>query len=140
LKAIFGNDVSPEDLLAKTAAQKTTGIRRVAFQIPEDEGGPCGRSFEDAFILATPDRFPLGGGDNALEAYALASDQKKSAFALEHAIEHTEWNVPRYIAEGLRWLAESNPVPVEPAMPDGPEIGTDAAGAGANIVGTADNG
>lgn len=47
----------------------------------------------------------------ALAAYAFAGDQKKSTFALEHAIEHIEWNVPRYIAEGLRWLAEGNPAP-----------------------------
>jgi hypothetical protein len=44
LKASFGDDVSPEALLGKTAAEKTTGIRRIAFQIPEVPGGPCGRA------------------------------------------------------------------------------------------------
>ena len=139
LKALFGDDVSPVALLTKNAAEKTTGIRRIAFQIPEAQGGPCGRSFEDAFILANPARFPLGDGDHALAAYALASDQKKSTFALEHAIEHTDWNVPRYIAEGLRWLAEGNPAP-EPVPPIAVEIVADAAGVAVNMAEVGDNG
>jgi len=140
LKALFGADVSPQALLGKTAAEKTTGIRRIAFQIPEAQGGPCGRSFEDAFILANPARFPLGDGDHALAAYMLASDQKKSTFALEHAIEHTEWNVPRYIAEGLRWLAEGNPAPAEPVPQVAVEIVADAAGVAVNVAEVGDNG
>ncbi|MNJ74364.1 hypothetical protein D3C77_712870 [compost metagenome] len=43
-------------------------------------------------------------------AYEHAADQKKSAFALKYAIDDTNWNVPRYIAEGLRWLAVGAPV------------------------------
>lgn len=106
LKNLFGDNVSPQDLLAKSAEQKTNELNRIAFQIPEAQGGPCGRSFEDAFILANPDRFPLVGPDLARAAYDMAAEQKKSSFALEHAIEQTEWHVPRYISEGLRWLAE----------------------------------
>lgn len=140
LKALFGDDVSPEALLGKTASEKTTGIRRVAFQIPEAQGGPCGRSFEDAFILANPARFQLGDGDHAVAAYALAGDQKKSTFALEHAIEHTDWNVPQYIAEGLRWLAEGNPAPAEPVSLVAIEIVADAAGVAVNVAEVGDNG
>lgn len=140
LKAWFSSDVSPEDLLGKTAAEKTAGIRRITFQIPETQGGPCGRSFEDAFILANIARFPLGDGDLAAAAYALASDQKKSTFALEHAIEHTEWNVPQYIAEGLRWLAEGNPAPSQPVPPIAVEIVSDAAGVAVNVVEVGGNG
>lgn len=139
LKALFGNDVSPGALLGKTAAEKTSGIRRVAFQMPEAEGGPCGRSFEDAFILANPARFPLGDGDLAQAAYVLAGDQKKSTFALEHAIESTDWNVPGYIAEGLRWLAEGNPAPAESAAPVAVEIVADAAGVAVNVAGVVDS-
>lgn len=140
LKALFGHDVSPKALLGKTAAEKTTGMRRIAFQIPEAQGGPCGRSFEDAFILANPARFPLGDGDHALAAYVLANDQKKSTFALEHAIEHTEWNVPQYIAEGLRWLAEGIPASAEPVAPVAVEIVADAAGVAVHVAEVGDNG
>jgi hypothetical protein len=111
IKAWFAEDVSPADLVAKTPDQKTVGIRRIAFQIPEEDAGPCGRSFEDAFILANPQKFILGPGDQAALAYALAAEQKKSTFALDHAIVDTEWNVPRYIREGLRWLAQGPNAP-----------------------------
>ncbi len=134
LKAWFGNDISPTALLAKAEPDKTSGLRRVAFQIPEVDGGPCGRSFEDAFILANPARFPLADGDQAIAAYTLAGDQKKSAFALEHAIEQSDWNVPRYIAEGLRWLARGNPAPVEPAPAIAVEIAADTAGVAVNVA------
>ncbi|MDO6732455.1 ATP-dependent endonuclease [Marinovum sp. 2_MG-2023] len=139
LKAWFADDVSPEVLLGKNATDKMIGVRRVAFQIPEAAEGPCGRSFEDAFILANPARFPLEG-DRALAAYTLAGDQKKSTFALQHAIEHTDWNVPRYIAEGLRWLAEGNPAPVTPAPAVAVEIVADAAGVAVNLAEDGDNG
>ncbi|WP_208450965.1 hypothetical protein [Burkholderia arboris] len=64
--------------------------------------------------MANLDRFALGAGDPAQLAYEHAASQKKSTFALAHAIEHTEWDVPRYIAEGLRWLAQGNLVPIVP--------------------------
>lgn len=128
LKALFGDNVSPIELLAKTPDEKTANGRRVAYQIPEDDGAACGRSFEDAFILANPALFPLGEGDAATAAYELAAEQKKSAFALEYAITNTEWSVPRYIAEGLRWLAQGNPAPVAPPEAVAVEILAEAAG------------
>ncbi|WP_210248746.1 TOPRIM nucleotidyl transferase/hydrolase domain-containing protein [Agrobacterium sp. B1(2019)] len=128
LKALFGENVSPTELLAKTPDEKTANGRRIAYQIPEDDGAPCGRSFEDAFILANPVLFPLDEGDTATAAYELAAEQKKSAFALEYAITNTEWNVPRYIAEGLRWLAQGNPSPVAPPEAVAIEILAEAAG------------
>jgi predicted ATP-dependent endonuclease of OLD family len=128
LKALFGDNVSPIELLAKTPDEKTANGRRVAYQIPEDDGAACGRSFEDAFILANPALFPLGEGDAATTAYELAAEQKKSAFALEYAITNAEWSVPRYIAEGLRWLAQGNPAPVAPPEAVAVEILAEAAG------------
>ena len=114
IKEWFSPDVSPAQLLAKTADEKISAGRRLAYQIPEEDGGPSARSFEDAFILANPELFELGEGDRADLAYEHAAEQKKSSFALEHAIESTAWRTPRYIAEGLRWLAEGNPAPVLP--------------------------
>ena len=140
IKAWFDNAVSPAALLAKTAADKTAGSRRLAYQIPEVNGGPCARSFEDAFILANPDRFELGDGDRAKLAYDLAADQKKSTFALEHAIEYTDWNVPRYIAEGLSWLAQGTPAPTMPPADVAVEIIADASGVGVNVAEVCDNG
>jgi hypothetical protein len=140
IKAWFENDVSPAALLAKTAVQKMVGLRRLAYQIPEADGGPCARSFEDAFILANPDRFPLGDGDAAELAYEHAAEQKKSTFALEHAIEQTDWNVPRYISEGLRWLAHGNLVALEPPPAVAIEIVAEVAGVAVNVVEAGENG
>lgn len=133
LKAWFGVDVSPADLLAKTPGDKIANSRCLAYQIPEVDGGACGRSFEDAFILANPALFELGEGNQAALAYDLAADQKKSTFALELAIEKTEWNVPRYIAEGLRWLAHGNPAPAAPPEAIAVEIVAEAAGVAINV-------
>jgi hypothetical protein len=83
----------------------------LAFEVPETSDGPCGRSFEDAFIIANPGLFGLTGESNEKreeEALHNAKGIKKSDFALEYAIEKTDWTVPRYIADGLRWLAEGN--------------------------------
>ncbi|WP_208450985.1 ATP-dependent nuclease [Burkholderia arboris] len=52
IKAWFGNDVTPTELLGMMADDKTIDSWRLAYQIPETDGGPCARSFEDAFILA----------------------------------------------------------------------------------------
>lgn len=140
IKAWFGDNVSPPELLSKTPTDKMVGSRRLAYQIPEADGGPCARSFEDAFILANPDRFKLGDGDAAVLAYEHAAEQKKSTFALEHAIEHTNWNVPRYIAEGLRWLAQGNPAPVVPPPAVAVAIVADAAGVAVNIAEVVEHG
>ena len=104
-----GSNITPADLIQKTDKDKTCSIRRLAYQVPETNDAPCGRSFEDAFILANMDLFELNGDsqeEKEKEAWEKAKGVKKSDFALEYAIEKTEWAVPRYIAEGLRWLSE----------------------------------
>ncbi len=132
LKAWFGSsDVSPADLQAKTPDDKIANGRRLAYQIPEVDSDACGRSLEDAFILANPALFTLGEGDPAALAYDLAASQKKSTFALKHAIQKTEWDVPRYIAEGLRWLAHDNPAPA--AQPEAIAVESIAEAAGVDI-------
>lgn len=106
-------------LNAKTDEDKTGGRGRVAYQIPEVVGGPCGRTFEDAFILANPVLFALAAGtlqEQELAARALAAALKKSEFALKYAIQETGWATPRYLADGIRWLAVDYVPPVDPAL------------------------
>jgi putative ATP-dependent endonuclease of OLD family len=110
LKKWFDKDVSPSDLTKKPDADKVRGVVRLAYQVSESvKGGPCGRSFEDAFVLANPGLFGIdklkSETERADAAWTIAEDARKSEFALRYAIQHTEWNVPRYIAEGIRWLA-----------------------------------
>jgi putative ATP-dependent endonuclease of OLD family len=100
-------------------AVKTRGSLRLAYQVPEASGGPCGRTFEDAFILANQNFFGITGATNdalAEAAQAKAAKQKKSKFALTYAIEKTAWITPRYIEEGVRWLAGSNAAVADPGV------------------------
>ncbi len=111
--------ITPAELLAAAEAAKVVGHRRLAFQQPDAKDGPCGRSFEDAFMLANSARFPMNGtsaDEREKEAWITAQGIKKSAFALEHALSVEEWLVPRYIREGLLWLAERD-LPPPPAGP-----------------------
>ncbi|MBU0723328.1 ATP-dependent endonuclease [Patescibacteria group bacterium] len=102
--------ITPDDIINKSTEEKTKGIIRLAYQVPEANGNPCGRSLEEAFILANPDLFELTDDSaerDEEEVSTEAKDMKKSEFALKYAIEKTEWAVPRYIKEGLIWLAEN---------------------------------
>ena len=111
------NEITPAELLAADDAARTKGRIRLAHQCAETDVGPCGRSFEDAFMLANPVLFPLPGPseqERESQAWEEAKEVKKSAFALEYALSKGEWNIPRYIRTGLLWLAEDE-LPAVPA-------------------------
>lgn len=116
-----GNSPMLTVLLAKTIAEKCIGCRRIAFQIPQIDGGACGRSFEEAFILANQNKFGINGltaQEIETQAWDLAQDVKKSEFALKFAIKETDWAIPRYIDEGLRWLGQIDDA-APPSLPAG---------------------
>jgi predicted ATP-dependent endonuclease of OLD family len=97
---------------SKTTKDKIQGSRRIAFQINEASNECCGRSFEDAFIIANKTLFGLNGKngkDLELEAYSKAEEYKynKSDFAIKYAYEKRNWEIPLYIKEGLIWLSEN---------------------------------
>ena len=109
-KDTLGENPSCEDLLLKDSVEKTRGNRRLAFQIPHTVEDACGRSFEDAFMLANPDKFEIIGTTPAqreAQSWDLAKKIDKTDFALEYAIIDTDWTTPRFIDECLRWLAVS---------------------------------
>lgn len=103
-------DITPDELIGKTAVERTKDNRFLAYELPQSTGHPCGRSFEDAFMLANPELFSLQDGDAAereSKAWEAANAiETKTDFALQYAIQETEWVVPGYIAEGLRWLSQ----------------------------------
>lgn len=110
IKAWFDKpDIAPADLLKTDDAAKIASKRRIAYQLPEQDGGPCGRSFEDAFMLANASTFVFAGPSNPekeAQAWEEAKEVKKSEFALQHALSDQAWHIPRYIREGLVWLAD----------------------------------
>lgn len=121
LKAWFADDepFTLEGLQAKTDQDKRKSKNRIAYQCPETVGGPCGRTFEDAFILANSAKFGLvGATSDALElaARAEAARHKKSNFALTYAITDTDWVAPKYLIDGVRWLAGDEVTAADPAL------------------------
>lgn len=111
--------IKPTELITKDDKEKIKGNRRIAYQIPEVEGGPCGRTFEDAFMLANTALFRIAGttaDEQAIAAGKKAKNEKKSKFALTYAVSTTEWVTPRYVADGLKWLAAGNVAVVDPNL------------------------
>lgn len=109
IKWFFGDDsCAPVELIKKPESALVKGHIRIAYQCPETAEGPCGRTLEDAFILKNARKFNLK--DNTAEqleerAWEKAKILKKSDFALQYAIYEDEWEPPKYITEGLKWLA-----------------------------------
>ena len=105
-------------LMAAGEAEKTSGRVRVAYQIAEAAGQPCARSFEEAFVyanaawllankaklLAVGDTFTHADAA-ALTADAYAISLPKVDFALD-LLANNGWATPKYIREGLEWLAK----------------------------------
>jgi len=120
IKSWFDDDPLTLALIAgKTDADKRRGCSRLAYQCPEAPGDPCGRTFEDAFILANAAKFGLAGDDPAaleIAARVKAASYKKSDFALTYAIEDQDWFAPRYMSEGIAWLAEDDVPSADPVL------------------------
>jgi putative ATP-dependent endonuclease of the OLD family len=109
------------DLAKATPTAKTSGVIRVAYQVPESPSEPCGRSFEEAFVYANAGWLALNSAtlagsadefsgatasDISAQAYDIATVRlQKVDFALDLMVADG-WKTPRYIAEGLSWLAE----------------------------------
>lgn len=111
----FGKeDCAPLELIKRPDNDKLKGLKRISYQRPEDGEEACGRTFEDTFMLANPDRFGITGKNTTekeTDARDKAEKEKKSGFALRFAIDETDWKTPLYILEGLRWLAAGCAVP-----------------------------
>ena len=105
------------EVRAATPEQCTEGSIRVAYQVPEVDGGPCGRSFEESFcyansewlfanktkLLGTREIFDQPtAGDLVNDAFGLTFP--KVDFAID-LILNSGWKTPLYIADGLRWLS-----------------------------------
>lgn len=125
LKTWFGdNEISSAALQAKTPEEKTKGYCRIAYQMSEEGSEHCARSYEDALILANLADFGIANDANAaINAWETAQDFKKSEEAIKYAIREENWNVPKYIREGLEWLSEPPPPPEAspPTIPEEPE-------------------
>lgn len=106
------NEISIAALQEKVPEEKTKGYCRIAYQMAEEGSAHCARSYEDALILANLADFEIADDTNAAyNAWETAKDFKKSEEAIKYAIREKNWNVPKYIREGLVWLSEPPPPP-----------------------------
>jgi predicted ATP-dependent endonuclease of OLD family len=101
------------EIMTKTDVEKVVGSRRIAYQVPEKGKTAVGRSFEDAFILANRSLFNIDTETNETmaekKAFEKANDigsDSKANFAIEYAINKTDWSTPEYLYEGLLWLSD----------------------------------
>jgi predicted ATP-dependent endonuclease of OLD family len=120
LKTWFAEeDCTPVALLEKGDEKKVKGVKRIAFQRPETPGGPCGRTLEDAFMLANRESFGIHADcrdEQERQAWELVGKIKKSEFALKYAIDEIEWSAPSYIFDGMAWLAKDETPVVDAGM------------------------
>lgn len=105
-------NVALTEIRSKKLKDKIQGTRRLAFQINEESKECCGRSFEDAFIIANPSLFGISetkGNTLEIKAFeeAIKHNSKKTDFAIKYAYEQSNWEIPLYIKEGLVWLSEN---------------------------------
>lgn len=116
-----------DELLAAPNELKRKGNIRVAYQVPEADGQKCGRSFEEAFILAnsqelstteqalantqlfvTADGVRMTPETVTADSYDIADQiESKADFAFD-VVALEQARTPKYIAEGLTWLMSTN--------------------------------
>lgn len=105
------SEITIPELLELTEAEKVLGKKRIAFQIAENDKTCVGRSLEEAFILANLEKFSLVEKEDVNleeDVTNIATSYKKSDFALQFTIEDEDWQVPKYIEEGIMWLTNQN--------------------------------
>ncbi len=125
LKTWLPQKESITDLLTAKNKEKLSEKKkiRVAYQLPENEGDSCGRSFEEAFILKNKDLLKTKKGkvsllkniddpdiDNDEKIYNLTEkmvSKKKTEFAFD-LLTLNDWEVPKYIQESLEWLEKDS--------------------------------
>ncbi|RMW80975.1 ATP-dependent nuclease [Aggregatibacter aphrophilus] len=111
IKFWFGDEKDLSIIKQKTDSDKVKNKIRIAYQCPESKETACGRSFEDAFMIANKEIFCLqttNGNELEDAAYEEAKKyaNKKSDFAIKYAIDEPDnWKTPKYIKDGLVWLA-----------------------------------
>lgn len=96
--------VTLSDIIDLTHEQKTQGKCHIEFQVREY--GLCGRSLEEA--IKNVNRTYYGLSDSIEEKDLEFSEKSKTDFALNLICGYSDYNIPKYIKDGLTWLNEQN--------------------------------
>jgi len=93
-----------EDVKCLSEEERTKDKMHLAFQVAEYT--ICPRSLEEAIMNANRVIYRIS--DTATEADIIYNKGSKTDFALSLLMNHPDFNVPRYIENGLLWLNEYN--------------------------------
>lgn len=105
LKGLTENDESQinlQDVVALTTSQKTLGKCHLEFQVSEN--GLCGRSLEEAMRNVNREYYLLSS--SASEQTIEFTGKSKTDFALDLIYNNPDYEIPKYIRDGLIWLNE----------------------------------
>lgn len=96
--------ISLQEIRGAAQEQKTVRNWHIEFQV--DEGGLCGRSFEES--IRNANRAIYGLDEKCTEGDLAYGGKCKTDFALELLLEHPCYQVPKYISDGLVWLNDQD--------------------------------
>lgn len=95
-------EISLDEIMSLTSDQKT--LNRVHIEFQTTEGGICGRSLEEAIRNVNREFFKLG--DSIDEDKIAFKNGSKTEFILNLIIDAENYNTPKYIENGLKWLGD----------------------------------
>lgn len=100
---------------------------RVCYQVPEEDGTLVGRSFEEAFILANAEILEEQASKTShasqfrrnKQCYYTAAEIREQSYGIAGKVTSKsdfafdilmldDWKTPKYIEEGLKWLAQAS--------------------------------
>lgn len=88
------------EITKMTSEDKTINKCHIEFQ--SEENGLCGHSLEEAIRNVNRPYYKLG--DNPSEESLEFKGKCKTDFALDLIYNHSNYNIPKYIKSGLKWL------------------------------------
>ena len=88
------------EIVALSSDKKTDGKCHIEYQIKEN--GLCGRSLEEAIMNVNRDIYNISEPVN--EDKLTFSEKSKTDFALNLIINNPNYEIPKYIKDGLVWL------------------------------------
>ena len=95
-----GEKLSVSEIKELNNEKKTKGICHIEYQI--EENGLCGRSLEEA--IRNVNRGIYGLNTSVSEEDIRFNDKCKTDFALDLILKYEDYDIPKYIIDGLVWL------------------------------------
>ena len=96
------DEITLTSIKSLTIEEKTD--KKIHLEFQSCENGICGRSLEEAIINCN--RTLYQKSESLSEKDIEFNGKSKTTFALDLLMKNNNYNVPQYIANGLKWLSE----------------------------------